>query len=378
MYTAREHEYMSDQVLFVALELSASKWKVGTTVGLGQNPRERTVEAMDLQGLIEEISHAKQRFGLSRGARVVSCYEAGRDGFWIQRWFESQGIECIVVDPASVDVDRRKRRAKTDRLDLAMLLRCLIRWFGGEPKVWSVVQVPSIKDEDDRQLHRDLQTLKAEQTRHTNRIRSLLIIQGVKVSTIGKDFLGSLRRCRLWDGSALPKQLVQRVRREFRRLELVRKQIRELELERRTALREAQDAKVEQVRQLMRLRAIGINSGWLYVMELFGWRQFSNRRQVGSLAGLTPTPHDSGAMARELGIDKAGNPRVRAMAIEIAWCWLRLQPQSELSLWYQRRFGSGNKRARRIGIVALARRLLVALWRFLDQGVVPAGAVLSP
>jgi transposase len=375
MSAARYVEYTSDPVLFLALELSASKWKVGTTVGLGQKPREKTIDAGDLGGLMEEIAKAKERFGLPAEARVVSCYEAGRDGFWIHRWLEAQGIESVVIDPASVQVDRRKKRAKTDRLDLGMLVRCLIRWFGGEPKVWSVVQVPSVKDEDDRQLHRELRALRDEQTRHTNRIKSLLISQGVKIPAKA-GFIGLLRSCRVWDGSPLPRHLVCRLEREYRRLEIAREQILHLEKQRRKTLRESQDEKVEKVRQLMRLRGIAYNSSWLFVMEFFGWRQFRNRRQVGSLAGLTPTPFNSGAMNRELGIDKAGNPRVRTMAIEIAWCWLRFQPQSELSLWFQQRFGNGGKRARRIGIVALARRLLVALWRYADQGVVPTGAIL--
>jgi transposase len=376
MKTARPDEYTSDSVMFMALELSAAKWKVGTTVGIGQKPRERSVDAADLKALEEEIAKAKERFGLPVYARVVSCYEAGRDGFWLHRWLTKQGVQNVVIDPASVHVDRRKRKAKTDRLDLGKLLRTLIRWYDGEPKMWSVVRVPSVKNEDDRQLHRELQSLKKEQTRHVNRIKSLLVGQGVKVA-IRKNFVEMLKRCRLWDGSPLPEHLVGRLEREYQRLEIVRQQILQLEAERREALKTSTDENVEKVRQMKRLHGIGINSSWLFVMEFFGWREFENRRQVGSLAGLTPTPHESGAMSRELGIDKAGNSRIRSMAIEIAWSWLRFQPQSELSLWFERRFGSGGKRARKIGIVALARRLLVALWRFVDQGVVPAGAVLT-
>jgi len=376
MSAARQVEYTSEPVLFLALELSAAKWKVGTTVGLGQKPREQSVDAGDLEGLTGEITRAKERFGLPSKARVVSCYEAGRDGFWIHRWLEAQGVENVVIDPASVQVDRRKKRAKTDRLDLGQLIRCLVRWFGGEPKVWSVVQVPTVKDEDDRQLHRELQALKSERTRHTNRIKGLLISQGVKIPT-KTGFVGLLRRCRAWDGSPLPEQLVSRLEREYRRLEIVREQIIQLEKQRREKLRESQDEKVDMVREFMRLRGIAINSSWLFVMEFFGWRQFRNRGQVGSLSGLTPTPFGSGSMDREQGIDKAGNPRIRTMAIEIAWCWLRFQPQSELSQWFQKRFGNGGKRARRIGIVALARRLLVALWRYVDQGIVPEGAILT-
>ena len=376
MKTARPDEYTRNQVMFLAFELSAKKWKVGTTNGIGQKPRERSIDAGDLEELLKEIAEAKARFGLPADIRVVSCYEAGRDGFWLDRWLRKQKIENVVIDPASVHVDRRKRKAKTDRLDLGKLLRTLIRWYDGEPKMWSVVQVPSVEDEDDRQLHRELQSLKKEQTRHVNRIKSLLVSQGVKVA-LRKNFVELLKRCRLWDGSPLPEHLVGRLEREYQRLEIVRQQILQLEAERREALKTSTDENVEKVRQMKRLHGIGINSSWLFVMEFFGWREFENRRQVGSLAGLTPTPHESGAMSRELGIDKAGNPRIRAMAIEIAWSWLRFQPQSELSLWFERRFGSGGKRARKIGIVALARRLLVALWRFVDQGVVPAGAVLT-
>lgn len=376
MKTARREEYTSNQVMFVAFELSAKRWRIGTTIGIGQKPRERSIDAGDLDGLVQELEEAKSRFGLPADARVVSCYEAGRDGFWLDRWLRKQKIENVVIDPASVHVDRRKRKAKTDRLDLGKLLRTLIRWYEGEPKMWSVVQVPSVEDEDDRQLHRELQSLKKEQTRHVNRIKSLLVSQGVKVA-LRKNFVEMLKRCRLWDGSPLPERLVGRLEREYQRLEIVRQQILQLEAERREALKVSTDEKMEKVRQMKRLRGIGINSSWLFVMEFFGWREFENRRQVGSLAGLTPTPHESGAMSRELGIDKAGNPRIRSMAIEIAWSWLRFQPQSELSQWFERRFGSGGKRARKIGIVALARRLLVALWRFVDQGVVPAGSVLA-
>jgi transposase len=376
MKTARPGEYTGNQVMFMAFELSAEKWKVGTTIGIGQKPRERSIDAGDLERLLEEIAEAKARFDLPADTRVVSCYEAGRDGFWLDRWLRKQKIENVVIDPASVHVDRRKKKAKTDRLDLGKLLRTLIRWYDGEPKMWSVVQVPSVKDEDDRQLHRELQSLKKEQTRHVNRIKSLLVSQGVKIA-LRKNFVEMLKRCRGWDGSPLPEHLVGRLEREYQRLEIVRQQILQLEAERREALKVSTDEKMEKVRQMKRLRGIGINSSWLFVMEFFGWREFENRRQVGSLAGLTPTPHESGAMSRELGIDKAGNPRIRSMAIEIAWSWLRFQPQSELSLWFERRFGSGGKRARKIGIVALARRLLVALWRFVDQGVVPAGALLT-
>lgn len=373
---ARDQQCSSEPVLFMAMELSATKWKLGFTVGLGQKPRERTIDAGDLEELSEAVLRAKRRFHLGEGTRVVSCYEAGRDGFWIDRYLRGHGIENVVIDPASVEGNRRRKKRKTDRLDLGKLVRCLIRWHGGEEKVWSVVQPPSEEAEDARQFHRELEALKGERTRHVARIKSLLALQGIRVTRVGADFVTELEGARMWDGSSLPPQLRARLVRERERLQVLRQQICELEGQRREAIRTSRDRRMEQVRHLMRLRGVGENGAWLLVMELFGWREFRNRREVGSIAGLTPTPFASGQEDREQGIDKAGNRRVRALMIELAWCWLRFQPRSELSMWFERRFGGGSKRSRRIGIVALARRLLVALWRFLVDGLVPKDAVL--
>jgi transposase len=360
----------------MAIELSEKKWKLGFTVGFGQSSRLRDVGSQDMVGLVKEIRQAKERFGLPEDAVVLSCYEAGRDGFWLDRYLSAQGVKNLVVDSASIEVNRRKRRAKTDRMDDEKLLTMLMRYYEGEKKVWSVVHVPSREDEDQRQLHRELMALKAEQTHHTNRIKGLLISQGVELP-IKRDFLLNLESVRLWDGSLLPSDLRARLKREYERYELVKQQIRKLELERETAVRSSTAPAVEQVRQLLKLKGIGMNSAWVYVMEFFAWRDFRNRREVGALAGLTPTPYQSGGSAREQGISKAGNRRIRAMAIEIAWCWLRFQPDSQLSRWYQERFAKGNSRVHRIGIVALARRLLVELWQYLETGAIPDGADLK-
>jgi transposase len=306
----------------------------------------------------------------------MSCYEAGRDGFWLHRYLLSKDIENLVVDSASIEVNRRAKRAKTDRLDMAKLLTMLIRYDYGEKKVWSVVHAPSPEAEDKRHLHRQLATRKVDRTRHINRIKGLLAGQGVRMP-VGTDFLERLDKVRLWDGSALPKGLRARLEREYTCLQFVNQQIKELETERTEAIRTSDDPSVEKVRQLIRLRGIGDNSAWLFVMEFFGWRKFRNRRQVGGLSGLTPTPYQSGDESQEQGIDKSGNCPIRAMTIEISWGWLRYQPQSELSLWYQRRFGHGSKRMRKIGIVAMARKLLVAFWRYLEYGEIPAGAQLK-
>ncbi len=373
---ARESGYREEPVLLMALEMSASKWKLGSTVGGAQRPRERTIAAGDLLSLRQEIERAKRRFELSPAARVVSCYEAGRDGFWLHRHLREAGVENVVVDPSSVEVNRRRRRAKTDRLDVRKLLRHLERWWGGESKVWSVVRVPSVEAEDGRQLHRELEALKSERTRHTNRMTSLLVTQGIRLR-VGRQFLVQLSRLRLWDGSPLPPGLRTRLEREYERWQLLSRQIRTLEKQRREALRSSEAPGVDEARRLFRLRAIGENFSWLASMEFFAWRRFQNRRQVGGLAGLAPTPFASGAVSRDQGIGKDGNRRVRAMAIEIAWAWLRFQPDSELSRWFEQRYGAGSKRSRRVGIVALARKLLIALWRYLETGVVPEGARLK-
>lgn len=370
------HDTPISQCLYMAIELSHGKWLLGFTIGFGQAPRLRSIVARDLKALAEEIELAKKRFKLAADIQVRSCYEAGRDGFWLHRYLAAQGIDNRVVDSASIEVNRRKRRAKTDRLDVRKLLTMLMRYHNGEQKLWSIVHVPSPEEEDQRQLHRELMTLIAERTRHINCIKGLLVSQGV-VLPIQTDFLCRLEEVQLWDGSKLPVGLHSRLAREYERLQVFKQQIRELEHSRVEAVRTSSAPAVEQVRQLLRLKAIGMNSAWVYVMEFFSWRNFRNRREVGSLAGLTPTPYRSGESAHEQGISKAGNHRIRAMAIEIAWVWLRYQPDSQLSIWYQERFAKGNSRVRRIGIVALARRLLIALWQYLETGVVPAGACLS-
>jgi transposase len=303
---------------------------------------------------------------------VHSCYEAGRDGFWLHRWLIEQGIDNIVVDSSSIEVNRRARRAKTDRLDGDKLLAMLLRYAGGERRVWSVVRVPTAEQEDARRAHRELGRLGQECTAHINRIRGLLVTHNLRVKYVG----GRLWQ-RWWTGHA--QQLAPRVRaeieRESERLSLVRKQMRAIEAEQRQALAAGSEP---QVAHLVRLRAIGISSGWVLVKELFGWRGFRNRREVAGCLGLAPSPYASGESETEQGISKAGNRRARTLMVELAWCWLRYQPESELSQWFTRRFAGGGKRMRRIGIVALARRLAIALWRYLEEGLIPQGAQLKP
>jgi len=375
--TLRLKDTTKAAILYIAFELSNSKWKLAFSDG--SKIRYKAITAGNLAQLQVEISLAKQKFKIDEDVRVVSCYEAGRDGFWIHRYLESQGIENLVVDSASLEVNRRKRRAKTDRIDVAKLMRMLMRYWGGEKKVWSVVRVPSEDDEDARHLHRSLERLKKERTKHRNRIKGLLIQQGIKVSNPSqKKFLEVLEKIRTWNGQAVAPQLKSHVVREYERLQMVEGQIKELEKEKAERLKNPDTDSLEKVAKLALLYGIGAVSSWTFVMEFFGWRQFQNRREVGALAGLTPTPYDSGKSLREQGISKAGNHRIRTLAVEIAWAWLRFQPQSKLSQWYMKRFGGGGKRMRRIGIVAMARKLLIDLWRYLEYDKLPEGARLKP
>jgi transposase len=377
MTTTRTHEYSAfEPVLYLAFELSDSNWKLGFTTGTGKRPRQRTIKARDLDTLQEEIRWAKKRFEMSETTRVVSCYEAGRDGFWLHRYLVEQGIENLVVDSSSIQVNRRARQAKTDRMDVEKLLSQLIRYRSGERDVWSVLHVPSVEVEDSRHLHRELKTLKKDQTRHINRIKSFLVGQGIRMK-VKKDFLKEIEGVRKWDGSQLPESLKVRLRREYQKLQLVQEQIKDLERERVEALRHSEDESVKTVRSLLLLKGIGLNASWLFGMEFFSWRKFNNRKEVGALSGLVPMPHQSGDSYREQGISKAGNRHIRAMAIEIAWGWLRYQPESELAKWYEKKFGHGSKRIRKIGIVALARKLMIELWRYLETGAIPEGAVLK-
>ncbi len=374
--THNAQEKTTEAALFLAFELSEKNWKLGFTTGPGQKPRERGVTARNQERVLAEIAEAKRRFGLPETAPVISCYEAGREGFWLHRFLLAQGITNHVVDSSAIEVSRRKRRAKSDGLDVRKLLSMLIRYHHGERQVWQVVKAPSVVAEDERHLHRDLETLKQERGDTTRRIKGLLSSQGIRVKTL-TNFPEQLEALELWDGSPIPPGLRRRLLRVYAHHTFLSEQIAEIEAERRAQLQRSTEASIEQVRQLMLLKGIGINGAWLLVMEFFSWRELKNRREVAGLAGLTPTPYQSGESMQEQGITKAGNRRVRWMITELAWGWLRHQPNSALSEWFRERFGEGGKRLRRVGIVAVARKLLIALWRFLKTGTLPEGAELK-
>ena len=362
--------------LCMAMETGASEWKLYFSTGLGQHPRERTVPAHRLDRLAAEVDRARRHFALAADAPVASCYEAGRDGFWLHRALRAEGIANDVVESSSIEVPRKKRRAKTDGIDGGALLRLLWRYHNGEREALRIVRVPSMEDEDRRELHRELATAKQDRGSVTNRIKGLLFKVGVKLEDL-RDLPAQLSRIRLWNGEPLPQGLRARIERDWQMVQQSRQRIKEIVAERRRLLREAKDEATECTRKLMRVRAIGENAAWLFSTEFFAWREFENRRQVGGLAGLAGTPYQSGSTNREQGISKAGNRWIRGIVVEIAWLWLRYQPQSELSRWYERKYGHGSSRLKRIGIVALARRLLIELWKYLQTGTPPAGALLK-
>jgi transposase len=363
----------SNDRLYIAFELSNSKWKL--MFGNGVKKREKTITARDLCALEEEITKARQRFKMSDGVPIYSCYEAGRDGFWIHRYLENVGIHNLVVDSSSIEVNRRFRRAKSDRIDADKLLGMLIRYLNGEQKLWSVLHVPDVEQEDARRLNREIERLKKEKTAHTNRMKSLLVLHGITLG-VGRSFLEKLEVVTQWNGEALPDKVKKEIVREYQRYRLIGDQLKALEAEKQEILESVSD-QAGKTKALQNLKGVGPVSSWVLVFEYFGWRKFKNVKQVGAASGLAPTPYDSGGSEREQGISKSGNRRVRGVMIELSWYWLRYQPKSSLSRWFMERFGSGGKRMRRIGIVALARKLLIALWKYLEQGIVPEGAILK-
>jgi transposase len=360
--------------LLVALELGGTHWRLAASSG-GTKITETQLAAGDVDGLERAITAAKARHGVAPTAPTVACYEAGRDGFWLHRELERRGVRSLVVDSASIEVNRRARRAKTDRLDARKLLAMLGRYDAGEATVWRVVRIPTVAEEDARRPHRELERLTKERTGHVNRIRALLALHGVR-RAVRPTLLRELAAVTLPDGRPLPGQVRAEIARQWKRWALVAEQIRELEGQRRHQVTATDSPAARQVRQLTRLQGIGATSSWVMVQEVFAWRRLRNRRQAGALVGLTPTPYASDGLRREQGISKAGNHHVRRVLIQIAWGWLRYQRGSALSRWFHQRFGAGGGRLRRIGIVALARRLFIALWRWVEGGLIPEGATL--
>jgi transposase len=372
--TSADAEYAT---VYVAFELSKAKWHLGVILPGSQKLSRFRIDGGDLAALSAQLATWRAKAASTgKPVRIISCYEAGYDGHWLHRWLTSEGVINYVIDPASVQVNRRARRPKTDRIDLEQLVSTLLRYLRGEPRVCSMVRVPSPEDEDRRRVTRERDRLLKEHTAHTNRITGLLHAQGIRdVKPLARGFLLSLHDMRTGDGRPLPARLKEEIVREHQRLSVVHQQILALEKKSMAELRAPARGSVEErINLLVDLRGIGVVGGRKLVHEAF-YRSFENRRRVGSFFGLTNSAYDSGDSHRDQGISKAGNRRARAAAVELAWSWLRYQPESELSRWFRARVGHIKGRVRRIAIVALARKLMVALWRYLTTGVVPTGAV---
>lgn len=368
--------------IFVSLELSRSTWLMTSlSPGGGEKMSKHQLRSGDVVGLLTRCAQLrdKVRTRTGRVVRLVVIQEAGLDGFWIHRVLESEGVESHVVDPASIATSRRRRRAKTDRIDGEALVRALLAYKRGEPRVCAMLKVPTPREEDRRRICRERKTLTAERIEHVNRIKGLLFAQGIR------DY-EPLHRCRralldeleTGDGRPLPTHLKAQIGRELDRLELVLEQIKAVEAERDALLAQADEDRVvpATATMLMGLKGVGPEfAGALWSEGLY--RHFSNRRQVAAYAGLAPTPWQSGAVDREQGVSKAGNPRLRTTMIQLAWLWLRHQPQSALTLWFHERVRHNGGRLRKTAVAALARKLLVALWKYVTAGVLIDGAVVQ-
>lgn len=369
--------------LLVGFELGKSSWLIGLYAPeLGKTVSRHRVDGGDLGTALELIGAMRRRLEkLGKPVRVVSIYEAGYDGFWLHRALQTAGVDNRVIDAASVPVDRRARRAKTDRLDLEQLIRMLLALERGETRACRVVRVPSPAEEDAKRQHRERQVLVAERTGHGNRITGLLMALGIRgVNPRRRDFVAHLQTLRTGDGAPLPTHTKQALIREHERLCLIERQIKEIEAAQAAAIQSeerAVESGIGRAALLMRLKGLGPIGAIVLSREVF-YRHFDNRREVASYFGLTPSPYNSGGRRSDQGIGKAGNPRARTLAIELAWLWIRHQPGSTLTHWFLERVATATGRIRRIAIVALARKLMIAIWRYLTSGMIPQGAVMKP
>lgn len=369
--TTTEAAAEARETVYVAIELSKKTWVLGIAHPDRDRPSIHRVSGGNIAELVSRL-----RVAARNNRRILVCYEAGYDGFWLARALAKMGIECRVLDPASIQVNRRARRVKTDRIDVLALLRALIATDRGERHVCAIVRVPSVEEEDARRSHRERQRLVRERTGHINRIKGLLFAQGIR------DIRPKLRRTRIdfaaletAEGHPLPDRLRRELEREYARLSLIATQLREVEKERDTA--DAQDPVVEQKRQLLvALHGVGATSAAILAREVFA-RSFASRRQLGSYLGLTPSAYDSGSTTRCQGISKAGNSWARRILIEVAWLWQKYQPASPLSHWYIQRTAGQSSRIRRIMLIALARKLAISLWRYVETGLVPEGVAIA-
>jgi transposase len=365
----------SDNIVHIAIELSFSSWLVATRLPGAEKPRLHRIAGGDTAALLALIAELRARASarLGQAVEVACCFEAGRDGVWLHRLLTAHGIAAYVLEPTSILVNRRARRAKTDRLDAEGMLRVLAAWLAGDGQVCSMVRVPTPEEEDAKRPHREREHFVQTKLRLENRIEALLFTQGIRGRPSLRSWERDMAELRTGDGRALPPLLRTELDRLRRQLVLILELIRELEAERAAAIEAAaNDATVRKIVGLQRIRGIGPNVAAVLVREVL-YRSFANRRQLASYVGITPMPHQSGGMDRDRNISRAGNPRARTTLIQLAWLWLRYQPGSTLARWFRERVGALQGRTRRVAIVGMARKLLIALWRYIETGVIPDG-----
>ncbi len=369
----------SENTIHIAIELSVTSWLVAVRLPGADKSRLHHLEGGGTKALLALIAELRARTSakLDCAADVACCFEAGRDGFWLHRLLTAQGIDAYVLEPTSILVNQRARRAKTDRLDAEGMLRVLARWLGGDRQVCSMVRVPTPEEEDAKRPHREREHLVQEKRRIENRIEALLFTQGIRGRPSLRSWDRDMAALRTGDGRALPTFMQAELNRLRRWLVLILELIREMESERAEAqTATAEDATTRKIIALQHIRGIGANFSAVLVREVF-YRSFGNRRQLASYVGIAPMPYQSGGMDRDRSTSRAGNPRARTTMIQLAWLWLRYQPGSALAIWFRERVGTLAGRTRRIAIVAMARKLLIALWRYVETGVVPESIEIS-
>ena len=370
-----EKRYGDEPVLYMAIEMSKAKWKVGSTDG--GKIREKNCDAGDFDAFQEEVVRSKRRLKMAPDAHVVVVYEAGRDGFWPQRVLDSLGFDVLVIDPASLAVPRRRRPKKTDRVDLKRMLRALIAYCNGDDQIFAVCRVPSVRDEDDRLLERRREEINKQRTATINKIRAAIRLHTPEDVVPGKVHK-QLDKLTTADGRPLPQQQKYYLRDLCERLQLFNDQLRRIETERKQlALERREDPKFQMIARLTQLRGLGDVTAWSLVMEMYGWRAFKTRGEVGAYCGLTSSPWASGSVQHDQGLSRSGNTHVRWLLIQLAWRWIRFQPDSELTRWYQKAVAVGGKARKKKIVVGLARKLAIRLWRYLESGELPRGATLK-
>lgn len=372
---------LNTKTLYIGLELSKHKWLLGGGIDL-THIKIKQIDSWNLGAFFEALKAFKTQFNLQSDCTIKVCMEAGLDGFSVYRMLIANGLEALIVDSASLELNRRKRKAKTDGIDVKKLVQLLYRFNHGETGCLKAIRVPSEAEEDIRRIHREYERLQKEQTQHVNRIMGLLATQGIKLTGSAirrKDFKSRLKNktFRTSTQETLREYLQKELEREYERYELTHAQLRDVMKEAQAYVKSHPNTRVsEYVSRLTRLKGVGFWGAFKLVTEWFGWRDFNNRKEVGSAAGLTGVPHASGTLNREQGISKAGNKRIRRLIVELAWIWLRYQTNSKLSRWFHERFSQG-KRVKRIGIVGLARKLLITFWRYLSKGILPSDIELK-